>query len=68
VHITDAPYAVDQEDLSEKLVFAEFVSVHLLLKANYPVLPNQVGKNEFKKKYTIKLQYQWILRRLKNGN
>jgi hypothetical protein len=47
VHITDAPYAVDQEDLSEKLVFAEFVSVRLLLKANYPVLPNQVGKKEF---------------------
>jgi len=45
VHITDAPYAVDQEDLSEKLVFAEFVSGHLLLKANYPVLPNQVGRN-----------------------
>jgi hypothetical protein len=47
VHTTDAPYAVDQEDLSEKLVFAEFVSVRLLLKANYPELPNQVGKKEF---------------------
>jgi len=47
VRITDAPYAVDQEDLSEKLVFAEFVSGHLLLKAIYPVLPNQVGKTLF---------------------
>jgi len=49
VRITDAPYAVDQEDLSEKLVFAEFVSELLPLKANYPVLPNQVGKNKFLK-------------------
>jgi hypothetical protein len=44
VRITDAPYAVDQEHLSEKLVFAEFVSGRLLLKVNYLVLPNQVGK------------------------
>jgi hypothetical protein len=44
VRITDAPYAVDQEDLSEKLVFAESVSGRLLLKANFPELPNQVGK------------------------
>jgi len=54
VRITDAPYAVDQEDLSEKLVFAEFVSGHLLLKANYPVLPNQVGKkNNFESNFLL---------------
>jgi len=43
VHITDAPYVVDQEHLLEKLVFAEFVSGNLLQKANFQVLPNQVG-------------------------
>jgi len=54
VRITDAPYAVDQEDLSEKLVFAEFVSGHLLLKAIYPALPNQVGKTLFYNKISIR--------------
>jgi len=44
VHITDAPYAVDQEDLLEKLVFAEFVLGHLHQKASYLGLPSQVGK------------------------
>jgi hypothetical protein len=44
VHITDAPYAVDQEDLLEKLVFAEFVFGYLHQKASFLVLPSQVGK------------------------
>jgi len=46
VRITDAPYAVDQEDLSEKLVFAEFVSGPLPPRANFQELPNQVGKTD----------------------
>jgi hypothetical protein len=45
VHIIDAPCAVDQEDLSEKLVFAEFVSGNLPRKASCRVLPNQVGNS-----------------------
>jgi hypothetical protein len=49
VRITDAPYAVDQEDLSEKLVFAEFVLGHLLPKVNFQELPNQVGKHNSEK-------------------
>jgi len=44
VHITGALYADDQEHLSEKLVFAEFVSGVLLQKANFLVLSNQVGR------------------------
>jgi hypothetical protein len=44
VRITDALYAVDQEHLSEKLVFAESASEHLLLKANFPALPSHPGK------------------------
>jgi hypothetical protein len=61
VRITDALYAVDQEDLSEKLVFAEFVSEHLLLKAIYPELPNQVGKNTILNKIsTRKFQPNFI--------
>jgi len=44
VLITDALYAVDQEDLLEKLVFAEFVSGRLRQKENFQVLPNQAGK------------------------
>jgi len=52
VHITDAPYAVDQEDLLEKLVFAEFVSGNLRQRVSFRVLPNQVGNQRiFKKKY-----------------
>jgi len=53
VHITDAPYAVDQEDLSEKLVFVEFVLGNLHRKASCRALPSQVGKvkNFFKQKY-----------------
>jgi len=52
--ITGAPYAVDQEDLSEKLVFAEFVSGNLHLKASCRVLPNQVGNlANFKKENFI---------------
>jgi len=46
VHTTDAPYAVDQEDLSEKLVFAESVSGTLPQKVSSPVLPNQVGNGQ----------------------
>jgi hypothetical protein len=53
VPITDAPYAVDQEDLLEKLVFAEFVSESLLQKANFLVLPNQVGKVQIEKQQQI---------------
>jgi len=53
VPITDAPYAVDQEDLLEKLVFAEFVSESLLQKANFLVLPNQVGKIQIEKQQQI---------------
>jgi len=45
VPITDAPYAVDQEDLLGKLVFAEFVSGSLLQKDTFLALPNRVGKN-----------------------
>jgi len=59
VHITDVPYAVDQEDLLEKLVFAEFVLGRLLPKASCQVLLNQVGKA---KTFLTKL-YQRILRR-----
>jgi len=44
VLITDVPYAVDQEDLLEKLVFVEFVSGNLHPKASYQALLNQVGK------------------------
>jgi len=43
VHITGAPYVVDQEHLLEKLVFAEFVLGILRQKASFRVLPNQVG-------------------------
>jgi len=46
VHITDVPYAVDQEDLLEKLVFAEFVLGLLHLKASCQALLNQVGKQK----------------------
>jgi len=46
VHITGAPYVVDQEHLLEKLVFAEFVSESLHQKASFPVLPNQVGNQQ----------------------
>jgi len=63
VRITDALYAVDQEHLLEKLVFAEFVSGNLHQKASFLVLPNQVGN------FTILLElYQLYLRRFKNGN
>jgi len=48
VHITDVPYAVDQEDLLEKLVFVEFASGSLLQKENFLVLPNQVGRQREK--------------------
>jgi len=48
VHITDVPYAVDQEDLLEKLVFVEFASGSLLQKGNFLVLPNQVGRQREK--------------------
>jgi len=58
VHITDAPYAVDQEHLLEKLVFAEFVSENLHQKASFLALPNQVGNFT-----NLKKIYQWILRR-----
>jgi hypothetical protein len=52
VHITDAPYAVDQEDLSEKLVFAEFVLDSSHHKASCRALPSQVGKAKlFKQNY-----------------
>lgn len=44
MHITDVPYAVDQGDLLEKLVFAEFVLGNLHLKASCQALLNQVGK------------------------
>jgi len=37
VHTIDALYAVDQEDLLEKLVFAEFVSGNLHQKENFQV-------------------------------
>jgi len=43
VHTTDALYAVDQEHLLEKRVFAEFVSGNLHQKASSLALPNQVG-------------------------
>jgi len=52
VHITDVPYAVDQEDLLERLVFAEFVLGSLHPKANCQALLNQVGKAKtFKQNY-----------------
>jgi len=41
--IIDAPYAADQEDLSERPGFAGFASERLLLKANYRGLLNQAG-------------------------
>jgi hypothetical protein len=44
VRTTGAHYAADQEDLSERLVFAEFVSGLLLPKASSRALPNQAGK------------------------
>jgi len=46
VDTTDVRYAGDQEDLSEKLVSAGFVSGPLLPKASFPVLPSQAGKQE----------------------
>jgi len=52
VHITDVPYAEDQEDLLGKLVFAEFVLGNLHPKASYQALLNQVGKAKtFKQNY-----------------
>jgi len=59
VRITDAPYAVDQEHLLEKLVFAEFVSGNLHQKASFRVLPNQVGNRQVYLKNNI----SFILRR-----
>jgi hypothetical protein len=46
VDTTDAHYAVDQEDLSEKPVSAGFVSGPLLPKASFPVLPSQAGNQK----------------------
>jgi hypothetical protein len=62
VHITDAPYAVDQEDLLEKLVFAEFVSGNLHHKANCRVLPNQVGNQQILYLKIISADFKEILK------
>jgi hypothetical protein len=43
VRTTGALYAVDQEDLLGRLVFAEFVSGPLLPKASFRELPNRAG-------------------------
>jgi hypothetical protein len=64
--ITGAPCAVDQEDLSEKLVSAESVSELLLPKANFPALPNHHGKPADSKKILFlsadfKENYKWQL-------
>ncbi len=43
--ITGAPYAVDPEHLSEKLVSAESVLEHWPLRANCLALPNLHGNS-----------------------
>jgi hypothetical protein len=46
VHTIGAPYAVDQEDLLEKLVFAEFVFGSLHHRVSCRALPNLAGNQQ----------------------
>jgi hypothetical protein len=58
VHTIGAPYAVDQEDLLEKLVFAEFVFGSLHHRASCQALPNQVGNQQILKRTFISADFK----------